>query len=68
MPKTKDAFAMRDVISKILAYETKLSQVQKKYGGKSDIDIESEEEKGTKVYFRIPLELRTTKEENHHEE
>ena len=34
---------MRDVISKILAYETKLSQVQKKYGGKSDIDIESEE-------------------------
>lgn len=52
MPKTRDAFAFRDVITKIRAYETRLDQAYEKFGLKSGIDIDSEEFQEQKKIFR----------------
>ena len=56
MPKTKDAFAFRDVITKILAYETKLAQIRKKFAGNSELDTDSEE------FQKLHKEFRASKD------
>ena len=43
--KTKSAFAFRDVITKILDYETKMSQVQKKFGFVEGGEVTPEQKK-----------------------
>lgn len=52
MPKTKDAFAFRDVITKICAYETRLKQIHEKFGFGSETDIDSKEFQEQKKKFR----------------
>ena len=50
--KTRDAFAFRDVIAKILAYETRLSQIRKKFAGNSELDTDSDEFRKLHKEFR----------------